>query len=73
MHNTVISLCLFLPEEKIAMTAPVITMIMPGQGPACENNFTTSFFMSPKVQNPPAPTGKDVFLQSMPQMKVYVR
>ncbi|XP_062602201.1 heme-binding protein 2-like [Saccostrea cucullata] len=59
--------------EKIAMTAPVLIMVQPGPGPACENNFTMSFFMSPKVANPPAPTEKGVFPQKMPQMKVYVR
>lgn len=55
------------------MTAPVLTMITPGQGPACENNFTMSFFMSPEVKTPPSPTEKGVFPQDMPQMKVYVR
>lgn len=59
--------------QKIAMTAPVLMMIMPGQGPACEDNFTMSFFMSPKVENPPAPSQKEVFLDKMSQMKVYVR
>lgn len=59
--------------QKIAMTAPVLMMIMPGQGPACEDNFTMSFFMSPKVKNPPAPSQKEVFLDKMSQMKVYVR
>lgn len=60
-------------KKKIAMTAPVLTMITPGQGPACENNFTMSFFMSPEVKTPPTPTEKGVFPQDMPKMNVYVR
>lgn len=55
------------------MTAPVLTMITPGQGPACENNFTMLFFMSPEVKTPPTPTEKGVFPQDMPKMNVYVR
>jgi len=56
-------------EEKIAMTAPVLIT----QGPACENNFTMSFYISPKVGDAPAPTDATVFLSSMPEMTVYVR
>jgi len=60
-------------KEKIAMTAPVIDRIIPGQGPACENNFTMSFFMDPVVTDPPQPTEKDVFLSSLPEQRVYVK
>ncbi|KAK7495530.1 hypothetical protein BaRGS_00013228 [Batillaria attramentaria] len=59
--------------QKIAMTAPVIDRIIPGPGPACESNFTMSFFVSPKEGQPPQPTDKTVFLSSMPKMRVYVR
>jgi hypothetical protein len=34
---------------KIAMTAPVETRITPGAGPACDTEFTISFFMDPVV------------------------
>jgi len=59
-------------KMKIAMTAPVINRIIPGQGPACENNFTMSFFNSPKVVNPPKPTDPTVFIHSFNAMTVYV-
>ncbi|PVD24894.1 hypothetical protein C0Q70_15384 [Pomacea canaliculata] len=59
-------------KEKITMTAPVITRVIPGQGPACENNFTESFFISPQV-DPPSPSNPKVFLSSLPKMLVYVR
>ncbi|XP_046347438.2 heme-binding protein 2-like [Haliotis rufescens] len=57
--------------KKIAMTAPVITKIIPGAGPACESNFTMSFFVA--VENPPMPTDSKVFLQKLPSLRAYVR
>ncbi|KAL8611230.1 hypothetical protein ACOMHN_013661 [Nucella lapillus] len=60
-------------HETINMTAPVINRILPGQGPACANNFTMSFFVSPKEDVPPKPSDKAVYLSNMPVMKVYVR
>ncbi|XP_064635331.1 heme-binding protein 2-like [Lineus longissimus] len=61
-------------KEKLAMTCPVLTKIKPGPGPTCESNFTRSF-MVPFSHQPsaPAPTDKDVYLNSMPEMTVYVR
>ncbi|XP_013406732.1 heme-binding protein 2 [Lingula anatina] len=59
-------------DEKIAMTAPVINRLIPGPGPACENNFTMSFFMSPKIKDPPKPKKKDVFLSTLPELTAYV-
>ncbi|XP_064635818.1 heme-binding protein 2-like [Lineus longissimus] len=61
-------------KEKIAMTCPVLTKVTPGQGPACESNFTESF-MVPFSHQPkaPAPSDKDVYLSSMPEMTVYVK
>ena len=62
-----------ITEQKIAMTAPVINRIIPGAGPACESNFTLSFYVAPAVATPPAPTNPDVFLSKMSKMRVYVR
>lgn len=61
-------------KTKIAMTCPVIIKVTPGQGPACESNFTESF-MVPFSHQPkaPAPSDKDVYLSSLPEMTVYVR
>ncbi|KAJ8302042.1 hypothetical protein KUTeg_021029 [Tegillarca granosa] len=58
-------------KQKIEMTAPVLTKIIPSQGPACESNFTMSFFVS--MKNPPLPSSKDVFLSRLPRQRVYVR
>jgi hypothetical protein len=55
IHASNIDITLFILEEKIAMTAPVVIRLIPGPGPACESNFTMSFFMSNKVKNPPQP------------------
>ena len=63
--------CYFV-EEKIEMTTPVLMRITPGQGPTCANNFTMSFFNSPKVPHAPGPKDPTVFLSSMPSMTVYV-
>eukprot|EP00057_Strongylocentrotus_purpuratus_P020680 XP_011675154.1 PREDICTED: heme-binding protein 2 [Strongylocentrotus purpuratus] len=44
-------------NQKIAMTAPVATRVIPGQGPACESNFTVSFFIPAEHSaNPPTPS-----------------
>ncbi|KAK6177130.1 hypothetical protein SNE40_015296 [Patella caerulea] len=59
--------------EKIAMTSPVITRLIPGPGPACESNFTMSFYISNTVTNPPAPTDPKVKLTQLPAMDAYVR
>jgi len=59
-------------KEKIAMTAPVINKVIPGQGPACESNFTMSFFVAGSNKGP-APTNKEVSLNRFNSMKVYVR
>ena len=54
---------------KIPMTAPVIATVTPGQGPACESNFTVGFYQ-PKAA-PPAPTSPDVFVLQWPAFKAY--
>lgn len=37
-------------NAKIEMTAPVLTKIEPGQGPACNSAFTMSFYQPWKYQ-----------------------
>lgn len=60
-------------RQKIDMTVPVLISIIPGPGPACESNFTMSFFVSPKVGDPPKPTDATVFLSQLPEQRVFVR
>ncbi|CAH1788940.1 unnamed protein product [Owenia fusiformis] len=62
-------------NAKIPMTAPVLGTIIPGQGPACESNFTTSFYQPFNMQKSggPAPTDKDVYLQVLPKVTMFVR
>ena len=56
------------------MAAPVITRVIPGAGPACESNFTISFFVPFAVQaNPPKPTKDDVFISMIPEHEAFVR
>merc|ERR1712099_23599 len=60
-------------SAKIAMTAPVLSKLTPGEGPFCSNNITVSFFMPFDFQdNPPQPNSVDCFLTYMPAMDVYV-
>ncbi|KAF3442286.1 hypothetical protein FNV43_RR16202 [Rhamnella rubrinervis] len=42
-------------EEKIEMTAPVITQVAPSDGPFCESSFVVSFYVPKKNQGNPAP------------------
>lgn len=61
-------------KQKIAMTAPVATRVIPGQGPACETNFTVSFFIPAEHQaNPPAPSDDKVFFSQIPAHRSYVK
>ncbi|CEL95892.1 unnamed protein product [Vitrella brassicaformis CCMP3155] len=57
---------------KIEMTAPVLTEVMAGPGPACGSDFVVSFYISESVANPPKPTNPDVYLQKRPPMRVAV-
>lgn len=60
-------------KQKIDMTAPVIIRLIPGPGPACESNFTMSFYMSNSISDPPQPTDPTVFLEQAPVFRAYVR
>lgn len=62
-------------SQKIAMTAPVLTKIVPGQGPTCESEFTISFYNPWEFQAStaaPKPTDSSVFISNVPAMDVYV-
>ena len=61
-------------RQKIAMTAPVLTEIVPGPGPNCESTFTTSFYVPKHLWGSiPQPTASDVFLHHEEERTVYVR
>jgi hypothetical protein len=47
-----------VPKAKVAMTAPVRTVVAPGQGPFCTTNFTVSFFAN--TDQPPVPSDSTV-------------
>lgn len=64
---------LLFTDKKIDMTAPVVQIIKPGQGPACSSDFYMSFYMSPKVRFPPRPIDKTVDIKQLPSFMVYVR
>merc|ERR1711893_27971 len=58
---------------EIAMTSPVITKVIPGDGPACESSFMTSFFVSPTEVPAPEPKDETVVLVSQESQIVYVK
>lgn len=59
---------------KVPMTAPVTTRVIPAPGPACQSNFTISFFVPFADQaNPPEPSDKNVFISTLPEFTAYVR
>lgn len=58
---------------KVEMTAPVTVKVLAGQGPACEDKFTVSFFVPFEHQaSPPTPSDETVFIESRPALDVYV-
>lgn len=57
-------------SAKIAMTAPVLTKITPGQGPTCASKFQMGFYLSSSAA--PAPKASDVKITQLPAMEVWV-
>lgn len=56
------------------MTAPVSCRVDPGAGPACESQFTVSFYIPEEHQeNPPEPSDPDVFVEHRKEFTAYVR
>merc|ERR1712098_422955 len=57
-------------NAKIPMTAPVSMMILPGEGPNCESNFTMSFLIPADMQKEtPSPTDAFVYIEERPEMR----
>lgn len=60
-------------EEKVPMTAPVRTRIVPAAGPFCKSKFTVSFFVPFDVQkDPPKPSNPDVYINPQPAFTAFV-
>jgi len=65
-------------NEKIEMAAPVLTKVIPGQGPACETSFEIKFFTPFKLQsgsgsNPPQPLdNSQIVIEDLDSLKVAV-
>ncbi|CAB1435489.1 unnamed protein product [Pleuronectes platessa] len=61
-------------KVKVEMTAPVTGRVDPGAGPACESQFTVSFFIPVEHQeNPPEPSDPQVFVEHREEFTAYVR
>ena len=60
-------------DAKVAMTAPVLNYITPGEGPFCEDHYNISFYVPYDLQGKaPAPTSPDVYSVMKPAMRVFV-
>ncbi|KAJ1425236.1 SOUL heme-binding protein [Sesbania bispinosa] len=59
-------------KQKIEMTAPVLTEVLPSDGPFCESSFVVSFFV-PKENQANPPTAKDLHVQRWKTVYVAVR
>ena len=60
-------------SEKIPMATPITTKVVPGQGPACDSNFTVLLFIPFAFQSKaPAPTDPQVALVDLPAVTAYV-
>ncbi|XP_076611598.1 heme-binding protein 2 isoform X1 [Chaetodon auriga] len=61
-------------KVKVEMTAPVSCRVDPGAGPACESQFTVSFYIPEEHQaNPPEPKDPEVFVEHRKEFTAYVR
>ncbi|RVE55814.1 hypothetical protein OJAV_G00229650 [Oryzias javanicus] len=61
-------------KTKVDMTAPVTCHVVPGAGPACESQFTISFYLPEEHQvSPPEPSEAGVFVEDRKEITVYVR
>ncbi|KAK2717127.1 hypothetical protein QYM36_007311 [Artemia franciscana] len=58
----------------VPMTAPVTTLIIPGEGPNCKQTFRMSFFVPEEFQeSPPVPTNQAVYIEDRPEIELYSR
>ncbi|XP_040921139.1 heme-binding protein 2 [Toxotes jaculatrix] len=61
-------------KVKVEMTAPVTCRVVPGAGPACESQFTVSFYIPEEHHaSPPEPSDPEVFLEHRKEFTAYVR
>nr|XP_061806410.1 heme-binding protein 2-like [Nerophis lumbriciformis] len=61
-------------KVKVEMTAPVTCHVDPGAGPACETNFTVSFYIPEEHRDAtPQPSNPDVFVEQRDEFTAYVR
>ncbi|KAM3603331.1 uncharacterized protein V6R79_020497 [Siganus canaliculatus] len=61
-------------KVKVDMTAPVSCLVNPGAGPACESQFTVSFYVPEEHQaDPPEPSDSEVFVEHRKEFTAYVR
>ncbi|XP_076027792.1 heme-binding protein 2 [Genypterus blacodes] len=61
-------------KVKVEMTAPVSCRVDPGPGPACETQFTVSFYIPEEHQaSPPEPSDPQVFVEHRKEFAAYVR
>ncbi|KAE8712999.1 Ubiquitin-specific protease 15, putative isoform 1 [Hibiscus syriacus] len=59
-------------EKQIEMTAPVITEVLPGDGPFCESTFTVSFYV-PKVNQANPPPAEGLLIERLKSTYVAIR
>lgn len=61
-------------EVSVEMTAPVTCCVEHGAGPACESQFTVSFYIPLEHQDvPPEPSDPEVFVEHRKEFTAYVR
>ncbi|TKS76159.1 Heme-binding protein 2 [Collichthys lucidus] len=61
-------------KVNVDMTAPVSCRVDPGAGPACESQFTISFYIPEEHQDsPPEPSDAQVYVEQRKEFTAYVR
>lgn len=59
-------------QEKIEMTAPVLTHVAPGAGPFCKSKYSVSFFVGEAGTPAPRPSSEDVYVRDASAVTVFV-
>lgn len=59
-------------QQKIEMTAPVLTHVAPGAGPFCNSKYSVSFFVGEAGAPAPKPSSEDVYIRDASAATIFV-
>ena len=59
-------------QQKIEMTAPVLTHVAPGAGPFCKSKYSVSFYVGEAGTPTPKPNSEDVYVRDADAATLFV-